>query len=137
VGGWPGSPDYSKLPPELVEKSPDTDPLPPLRTSNFYLGQCAAEHLALPNLVTEEDITDPSGETRRSVLDTLYVTNGGEAGFGWPVMTLSHQTGRGPLVFSGFPPWYFRRSQGIQLVDFVLQDVWGMQRKPVPRTPAP
>jgi hypothetical protein len=36
-------------------------------------------------------------------------------------------------VFSGFPIWYFQRSQTIDLVDFVLQRLWGMSRRPVPR----
>jgi hypothetical protein len=39
----------------------------------------------------------------------------------------------GPVMFSGFPIWYFQRAQAIQLVDFVLQQVWGLTRQPVPR----
>jgi hypothetical protein len=124
VGGWPGAPDYSALPPLLQPKSPDTDPLPPLRTSNFYLSSYGAEHLSLPNIVTEDGV---------STLDTLYETQGGEAGSGKPVMTVYHGTEAPLFVFSGFPIWYFQRSQTIDLVDFVLQRVWGLSRRPVAR----
>jgi hypothetical protein len=40
-----------------------------------------------------------------------------------------------PLVFSGFPLWFFRRSQQIPVVDFVLQQLWGYTRQPVSREP--
>ena len=41
------------------------------------------------------------------------------------------------MVFSGFRVWYFRRNQCIQLVDFVLQDIWGLPRWPVVRNRPP
>lgn len=132
VGGWSGAPDYTRLPVTLDEKSPATDARPPLRSSTFYEGQFIAEFLSKPNSIIDADPTVPT-DPGVAVLDTLYETQGGDAGAGKPVMTLYH--GRdGPLfVFSGFPPWYFQRAQAIQLVDFVLQDVWKLQRKPVPR----
>ncbi|MEQ1831664.1 MAG: hypothetical protein ABL977_01330 [Candidatus Eisenbacteria bacterium] len=132
VGGWGGAPDYTRLPATLDEKSPATDALPPLRSNTFYQGQFIAEFLSKPNSIIDADPTVPT-DPGVAVLDTLYETQGGDAGTGKPVMTLYH--GReGPLfVFSGFPPWYFQRQQAIQLIDFVLQDVWKLQRKPVPR----
>lgn len=133
IGGWPGAPDYALLPPELDEKTPATDPPPPLRTFGFYLGQYPAEHLTRPNDITQTDVTDPGSPRTFSVLDTLYETVGGDAGSGHPVMTLYHGGENDVFVFSGFPPWYFQRAQAIQLVDFVLQRVWGMTRRPVPR----
>ena len=66
-------------------------------------------------------------------MDTLYETQGGQAGTGRPVMTLYHGRENGLFVFSGFPIWYFQKSQAIGVVDFVLQNVWGMTRKPIPR----
>ena len=132
LGGWPGAPDYSRLPATLDEKSPLTDPLPPLRTGGFYLTQYAAEHLSKFNAVLETDPAVP-GSPAVSVLDTLYETAGGDAGSGWPVMTIYHGHDSAPVVFSGFPPWYFQRAQGIQLVDFVLQDLWRLSRRPIPR----
>jgi len=128
VGGWPGAPDYSTLPDPLVEKSPATDPLPPLRTGNFYLTAYPAEVLSKPN-----DIVEGAATARASTLDTLYETQGGAIGSGWPIMTLYHGSENSMFVFSGFPIWYFQRSQTIDLVDFVLQRAWGLSRKPVPR----
>ena len=129
VGGWPGAPDYSVLPDVLLEKTPDTDPMPPLRTGNFYLNSYPAEHLSKPNAVGE---SIGPGQTV-STLDTLYETQGGEAGTGWPVMTIYHGTEAPLFVFSGFPIWYFQKTQSIALADFVLQRVWGLGRRPVPR----
>jgi len=133
VGGWPGAPDYSLLPPLLAAKSPDTDPLPPQRTSGFYNSAYTAEHLDQPNIVFEDSDPSPDRFAPVSTLDTLYETRLGESGSGWPVMTVYHGS-EGPMfVFSGFPIWYFQRSQTIELVDFVLQRLWGMSRRPVPR----
>jgi len=133
VGDWPGAPDYSALPPLLTGKSPETDPLPPMRTANFYLTSFPAEFLDKPNVVTEDGDPDPARFTPVSTLDTLYETRGGEAGSGWPVMTVYHGSESPLFVFSGFPVWYFQRSQTIELVDFVLQRLWGMSRRPVAR----
>jgi hypothetical protein len=133
VGGWPGAPDYSALPDPLVEKSPATDPLPPLRTSNFYLTAYPAEVLSKSNEIVEGAAGDPARNHPISTLDTLYETQGGAIGSGWPIMTLYHGGENSMFVFSGFPIWYFQRSQTIDLVDFVLQRVWGLSRKPVAR----
>jgi hypothetical protein len=133
VGGWPGAPDYSELPAELDEMTPATDPLPPLRANAVYLSQYAAEHLTKANSIVELDNPDPNVGHAISTLDTLYETHGGDAGSGWPVMTLYHGRENNTFVFSGFPLWYFQRAQTIQVVDFVLQRVWGLTRRPVAR----
>ncbi len=133
VGGWAGAPDYSLLPEMLFEKSIATDPLPPLRTGNFYLTSYAAEHLSKPNSILEHLVGGPVGTPASSVLDTLYETRSGEAGSGWPLMTVYHGREATLFVFSGFPIWYFQRSQTIELVDFVLGRLWGLSRQPVVR----
>ena len=133
VGGWPGAPDYTQLPTELIEKTPETDPLPPLRANSVYLSNYPAEHLTKPNDIVELDNPDPNIGHIIATLDTIYETQGGNAGTGRPVMTLYHGRDNATFVFSGFPPWYFQRAQLIQLVDFVLQNVWGLSRKPVAR----
>ena len=133
VGGWPGAPDYSELPPLLSERRLDTDPLPPLRSSLVWPTTYAAEYLTKPNPIIEFAPPDPAVGVAYSALDTLYVTVGGPAGSGHPVMTLYHGGHNAPFVFSGFPVWYFSRAHSIPLVDFVLQRVWGMTRRPVPR----
>ena len=132
VGGWAGAPDYSLLPPVLEEKSPDTDPMAPNRSnpSDFYRSIFIAEFLTKPNLLAEPD---PLTHKTASVLDTLYETVGGAAGSGRPMMTLYHGAEGPPVVFSGFPAWYFKRSQCIAVIDWVLQSYWGLTRNPVPR----
>jgi hypothetical protein len=135
VGGWPGAPDYSLLPDVLMEKSADADPMAPNRTnpSDFYRTNFVAEYLDQPNAIIEIDPTDPHFSRTISVVDTVYETFSGSAGSGWPVMTVYHGTDSPPVVFSGFPVWYFTRPQGIQLTDWVLQTMWGLTRKPVAR----
>jgi hypothetical protein len=132
VGGWPGAPDYSLLPPLLEEKAPETDAMAPNRTnpSDFYRLNFIGEYLTKPNAITE---LDPVTGVAFSALDTLYETQGGVAGSGRPIMTLYHGSEAPGLVCSGFPVWYFTRSQGIALVDWVLQSYWGLSRSPVPR----
>jgi hypothetical protein len=68
------------------------------------------------------------------VLDTLLAmraTYFGNILLG-PTMTVyhGHDLAR-PFVFTGFAPWLFKRVQCSQLFDFVLRDLWGMQRHPV------
>jgi len=129
---WPGSPDYSLMPGRLVEKAGDgfevpADPLPPERGATaFYQPYYDAEFLTLQNNVTDQ----PSGAS--GVLDTLYYAGDGD--FSNPVMTYYHGSETGGVVFSGFPLWFFKRDEVIQLADFVLQDLWGLTRQPVSRS---
>ena len=44
-------------------------------------------------------------------------------------MTYYHGFESGSVVFSGFPIWYFQRSQSMKLADFVLQDIWRLRRE--------
>jgi hypothetical protein len=133
VGGWPGAPDYSLLPPVLQQKTPATDPLPPLRNSaQFYTTLFYSEYLSKPNTILEH-LPGLSGDSLAPALDTLYETVGGQSGTGYPVMTVYHGVGNSQVVFSGFPLWYFQRAQAIQVADFVFQRLWGLTRRPVAR----
>ncbi|MCC6650064.1 MAG: hypothetical protein IT348_02825 [Candidatus Eisenbacteria bacterium] len=135
---WPGAPSFARLPDRLLEKSQATDPISqfiPTRTSisDFYQVAYAAEAITKSNVVSEDADPDPDLVRDEPVLDTLYVTVGGSMGSNRPVMTLYHGTEYPPMVFSGFPLWYFRREQAIPIVDWVLQDLWGLPRAEVPR----
>lgn len=132
VGGWAGAPDYARLPSQLEGKTAATDPPAPNRSNStdFYRTNCIVEYLSKPNVISEADFA--TGNVS-SVLDTLYETQGGTAGNGFPIMTLYHGSASNGLVCSGFPIWYFQREQAIQLIDWVLQDYWGLPRRPVPR----
>jgi len=129
---WPGAPDYSRL---RVRLDPRTaDPLPPLRNSaQFYVTSYAGEVLTRINDILENVSTDPDRNSLGSALDTLYWAIGGDTGYHQAVMTYYHGRETGPVVFSGFPLWYFQRSHALELGDFVLQNIWRLPREPLPR----
>jgi hypothetical protein len=131
----PGAPDYSPLPAVLLGRTLTSDPLPPLRSNNaFYATDYPGEVLSQPNRIVEEVGRDEDGRPQMaSVLDTLYFATYGDAGPNEPIMTFYRGAECGSVVFSGFPIWYFQRAQAIQLADFLLQRVWGLSRRPVPR----
>jgi hypothetical protein len=53
-------------------------------------------------------------------------------------MTYYHGRDNAPFIVTGFNLWNFRRSQCVGLVDFVLQQLWGMTRQqPVSAAVAP
>jgi hypothetical protein len=43
-------------------------------------------------------------------------------------MTYYHGRDCGPVVFSGFDIWHWRKQDCVQLVDTVLHDLWGLSR---------
>ena len=81
-----------------------------------------------------------------SVLDTLMMLQGGNLRnpfdangnrtFQSVTMTYYHGLESPPVVFSGFNIWSFNRNDCIQLVDFVLQQIWGLPRQGVVRNAA-
>lgn len=140
--GTLSSPNYSRLPAEMRWKSAATDPLTPTRTnsSQFYLTSYPSEYLLLNNSILEDVNPDPEVVEERSVLDTLYQSQGvvlltspNRA----PTMTYYHGNEANQFVFSGFSIWSYARQDCIALVDFVLQDIWGLTRQPVSRGSQP
>jgi hypothetical protein len=136
----PGSP-YASLPGVLDKKEPSTDPMPPNRTtrSDFYLTSVAVEYLSVENRVLDLVPVGDDSLVEVSALDTLYETTGpslpGEdTNASNVVMTYYHGSAvpQG-MVFSGINIWFFKRTQCQALVDFVLQELWGMQRNPESR----
>ena len=121
------------------EKSAATDPFAiyaPNRTntSDFYQGAHLGEGLTKANEITEDVDPSPSVVQLESVVDTVYESVGGQLGSTRPVMTVWHGGRNGQLqIFSGFQLWYWRRAHQIQIVDWVLQTVWGLPRESVPR----
>ena len=131
---WPGAPDYSVLPALLRERTSETDPVPPMRgATTFYATSYWGEFLTRPNEVVEDVDPNPDIYQEGAALDTLYYALEGNAPPGKPIMTYYHGSEVGPVVFSGFPLWYFQRAQAIQVADFVLQGIWGLPRAPVTR----
>ena len=133
------APDYVKLPAIFQNRIAGTDPIPPTRTPAqsglFYPSTLACEYLMQPNAVLEDVDPSPSVSNEISVLDTLVQASGGLLLLSpAPVMTYYHGGSAQQFVFSGFAPWDLVRSDCITLVDFVLQDIWGLARANVDRT---
>jgi len=132
----PLPPNYALLPADLQPKSEITDPYDPF-SDGRYVGEYTAEHIYRQTFIREDYNPDPDVINEFSTLDTLYLTRGGSAPANAPVMTYYHGLENQPIVFSGFNFWYWRRTQCIQLVDWVLHEVWGLQRDPTaPRSPS-
>jgi hypothetical protein len=149
--GWSGQgmdgtltqPNYAKLSADpvmnvLQPKNCTSDPPPPLRFCNsFYLlPSYPAEYIgrnpafgSIPNFIQEDTDPRPNHEQLESTLDTLYTVAGGSVPGVLPVMTYYHGFHSGPVMFSGFPVWFFQKQQATKLVDFVLQDIWGLSKK--------
>jgi len=122
---------YGTLPPTLDPRTSTSDPLPPTRTipSQFYFSTRPVEFLSQPNSILEAGV---------SVLDSLYVVSGASVPIGTAnvAMTVYHGSETGECVWTGFDLWNFQRGQCIQLVDGVLQGIWGLSRDPVARATA-
>ena len=147
----PSAINYGLLPLSLQMRDPGSDPLPPLRAPNsFYRPPAALEYLSMPNEITEERLPrgrhreaerDHAGRPPRliSVLDSLYRADASIPP-GFPsintCMTLFHGQESGQVIFSGFDIWTWQRTQCLQLVDGVLQGIWGLTRDPVARVAA-
>ncbi len=132
------APNYLRLPATLRTRTPDTDPIPPTRSpsqpSLFYPATLVCEYLVDPNTVVEDVDPDASVTNEISVLDTLVQVSGSQLLFTpAPTMTYYHGGAAQQFVFSGFAPWDLARADAITLVDFVLQDIWGMSRVSVDR----
>ena len=134
------SPDYSKLPAEMRWKTPGTDPIPPTRLPSasglFYQTSYPSEYLIENNSILEDTDPDPELVHEQPVLDTLMksqsvvlLTSTGTA----PTMTYYHGSQAHQFVYSGFSLWSYARQDCMDLVDFVLQDIWGLSRQPIDR----
>jgi hypothetical protein len=137
-GGTLHSPDYRRLPQRLRDRDPVSDPLPPTRLARqaqlYYRTSYTCEYLMEPNEVLEDVDFSPENVHMASVVDTLMdVSSSRLLRTPAPIMTWYHGFEANRFVFSGFGPWEFRRDDAITLVDFVLQDLWGLDRRPVDR----
>ena len=99
------------------------------------------------NAIIEDVDPNPNVVREIPVLDTLMYLQGGnlkntpDPQTGLPLnqnatMTYYHGALTPPVVFSGFNIWSFNRNDIIQLVDFVMQQIWGLPRQNVARGPS-
>ena len=132
------SPDYSRLPTEMRWRTAATDPIPPTRLSSgaglFYPTSYPSEYLIANNSIIEDVNPDPDVIEERTVLDTMFTSRSivllrANA----PTMTYYHGNEANQFVFSGFAPWGYARQDCMALIDFVLQDIWGLPRQSIDR----
>jgi hypothetical protein len=141
VGRWTGhgpsgtlsAPDYAKLPLTLRLRNAGMDPLPPTRTAGqtglFYNPIAPKEFVLGPNSIVEDMDPDPIVVRMESTLDTLYeAPNPMTPGANGPVMLYYHGRDNVPFVFTGLDLWTWTRGDCQGLVDFVLQDIWGLAK---------
>ncbi len=120
------------LPPRLESRSPATDPLPPYRSaSSFYTTNVDVEWISEPNDVHSDRGGNPAHGPQDAALDTVYVSDAVSPILpdGAPTMTYAYGLSTGDVVFSGFSIWSWKREQCVQLVDAVLQGLWGLSRQ--------
>ena len=133
------APDYRRLPPVLRYRDPALDPMPPTRfpyqANLCYPTAITSEYLTEPNEIIEDVDRSPVSIRELSVLDTLYEARSVQMRRNpAPTMTWYHGKRANRFVVTGFAPWDFTREDCIGLVDFVLQDLWGLNRRPVDRS---
>jgi hypothetical protein len=105
------------------------DPLPPTRTvpSQFNLSSRSVEAISQPNFIREDMDPDPEVVNEASMLDTIYSVVGATVPNGpLPAMTLYHGSENGQVLWTGFDIWTFRRADAAAIVNWVLQDLWGL-----------
>ena len=110
------------------------DSMPPWRTNtgDFYLSVFDLEAMELPDSILENYGT-PQEDDVRSTLDTLFTVSGGTYPAGSVVMTVYHGKDNPRVIATGFDLWSYNRRQLQQVVDAVLQGIWGL----APQGPRP
>ena len=130
LAATPGS--YAAFPATLNTKSLAAgDSLPAWRTStgDFYLTAIDLETLTLPNPIREDLDPSEEGVNMVSVMDTLYSVSGGTLPPNSTVMTVYHGSDNPRIIVSGFDLWSYQKAQIRQVIDGVLQGIWGMTRR--------
>ncbi len=133
-----GPPPYGFPPARLELKSRTDDPIlveaPTRSQSSFYQSTIFVEFLQVGNQILEDTNSHPDSVREESTLDTLYRATGGQLFKSAQHVPMTYYHGPAPaydqFIFSGFPFWSFKRTQGQGLVDFVLQNLWGLPKSP-------
>ena len=135
------SPDFNLLPATMRGRGTLAthlleDSLPPTRATTgngpgqYYTASSVdVEYLSQPNYVIEDVDPDPVGVTAVSTLVSLMDLRGGSlanTGYEPVTMTWYHGVNAPEFVFSGFTIWNYARRDCQTLVDFVMQQLWGM-----------
>ncbi len=142
------TPDYTLLPTAMRRRALALgDSLPwtcfPTQTQRYFstVLPVNVEYLTDDNRIIEDFDPSPTGESQQSALDSLYYLAGGQLvtlGTGRLPVTMTYYYGIDSprYVFTGFDLWSWSRVDIQGLVDFVLQNIWGMTKSSVPTAPA-
>jgi hypothetical protein len=151
------SPDYSLLLPTIASKArfgPRAEMLFPNRAvGDQFPSTPVFDVEAMPgpqfNIIEEDSDPDPDSVKMVATLDTIYSTTGSPVfpqggaaeheDLGSPstyyvnvAMTYYHGFDTAPMVMSGFDLWHYSKVDLGKLVDFVFQNIWGLQKAPIP-----
>ncbi len=153
------APDYSQLPPRMGRKNRVDDVTPPFRSLSSFLSAgnianlefltAASATTVFQNAILEDTSNDPDNPHLVSMLDTLMIaplsfnptttfplenedlSQGGRFYHSYPVMTYYHGLDNPPFVMTGFDLWTYTRRDIVKVIDFVLQQVWGLPKEPI------
>ncbi len=143
-------PDYSTMPAAMhVRTNPTTDPvygdpIPPTRPTSFGTNwwnpapSLFLEYLAQPNFIYEDMNPDAVRESIEVAIDSLYYATGSNlvtdryTRFEGICMSWYHGPASSEFIFTGFTPWIFRRADCQGLFDFVLKNIWHMNKATTP-----
>ena len=131
---------YGRFPASLNPRSlaaGDSFPTSRTNSGDFYVTTMDVETMTLPNPIVEDVDPSPDHEELESVMDTVYSASGGILPPNSTIMTLVHGTENTRIIVSGFDLWSYQKVQLRQVVDGVLQGIWGMTRRTSPQNPAP
>ena len=138
LGRFEGTGAYLQFPDALAPKSITAgDSLPAWRTNagDYYVSTYDLETLDLPNRVTER--VSPTDSTLISTVDTLFAVTGGTLPPNSTIMTVYHGSKTPRVIATGFDLWSYNRARLIQVIDGVLQGLWGMARSGPPPMATP
>jgi hypothetical protein len=128
---------FGPLPTALDRRNVTFDPLPPTRfsVSQFNVNSFFVETISLPNSIIEDLDPDPEFGLIASTLDSIYSASGNTVPGTLPAMALYHGSDNGQVLWSGFDIWSFKRADCAAIVNWVLQDLWGLTPSPQPNQP--
>lgn len=137
-GRFEGTGAYSQFPDALPLRSIALgDEIPAWRTSgDVNISTSKIEALDKPDLVTEDFDPSDAGTDVRSSVDTLYTVSGGLVAPNSVIMTVYSGVQNPRVIATGFDLWSYNRAKLIQVIDGVLQGIWGMTRSGPPPVPA-
>jgi hypothetical protein len=155
LGRYTGTGQYAGIPAALEGKTQTSDPVSIWAPDRFFIVSNTVDIEFIdsdPNFIVEDVDPDPDVVREESTLDTLYRVFASVLPDPQPPNTAPDFLERNPkfvimtnyqgpapdytnVIHSGFPLWWIQQTQSKQLVDYVLQTLWGLSPKEWPGNP--